>query len=53
MKKTLKEKRINRFNKITGLGSLIIESALPNNKVEYRHLKSLLKARELYLKAFK
>lgn len=53
MKKTIRQKRIERFNKKTGLGSLIVESALPNNKVEFRHLKSLLTARELYLKAYK
>ena len=53
MKITLRQKRIERFNKKTGLGSLIVESALPKNKVEFRHLKSLLTARELYLKAYK
>jgi hypothetical protein len=52
MKKTLKAKRTERFNRKTGLSSLIIESALPGNKVEFRHLKSLLVARDLFLKAY-
>jgi hypothetical protein len=53
MKKTLRQKRIKRFNKLTGLGTYIMASTYPNSRVDVIMLRSLLKARELYLKAFR
>lgn len=53
MKKSLLKRRIERFNRETGLFTVIFATGLPEGYKHAQHLKSLLIARDLYLKAFK
>lgn len=50
MKITLKQKRIKKFNKVTGLSGFIILSGIKGfTDTEVKMFKGLFKARDLYI----